>query len=228
MIFINLAASIDPLESALFDILEDKIATKLAIQPIIKLSDMSVFGYEVLSRWDEFAPDQIFRTAERFGTVGQLERLILSKVLDVLDVVPYPLFINVHPSIPNPKDWRELPKDKVVLEITEDAAIRFPAVQSLRDFGFALALDDLGKGSANLEALALIQPDYIKLDKSLIQSPNLMARNSLIKSLIDHAGRVKANLIVEGIESAEHLLSVKTLGVSLAQGYYLAKPELLY
>ena len=227
MIAISLARSAITSESLLSDILDGHIPTQLALQPIFALSDMSIFGYEVLARWDNYRPDLIFKAAVRYGSVVPLERLVLRQVTKLLDSVTPHLFVNVHPSIQSPTDWHLLPTDKVILEITEDAAIRFASVQSLRDFGFALALDDLGKGSANLEALAVIQPEFIKLDKSMIQLPYHKARNSLIQALIDHTSRVGSVLIVEGIETPEQLQTVQALGAPLAQGYYLARPRLV-
>lgn len=227
MIDITYTLSAFSLKNVLYDILSGQITTRLALQPIFSLSDMKIFGYEVLARWSDYNPEEIFRVAAQLQLVSNVEQLILKEVSNIREKIQNRFFVNVHPSIPNPTDWQLLNKTNLILEITEAAAIRFSAVQSLRDFGFSLALDDVGTGSATLEALAVIQPDFIKLDKKIIQLSNLKTRDSLLKALIDHSKRVQATLIVEGIETLEHLQTAKALGAPLAQGYYLAKPELI-
>lgn len=206
------------------DILAGQIPTKIALQPIYNLSDLSVYGYEALARWPGFSPDVVLLNAHNFNLVHEIELVLLDKFITILKKITDPLFINVCPTLTNPTMYAKLIHYNVVLEITEIASINYEGVEKLRDYGFSLALDDIGKGYSTLDSLTRIQPEYMKLDKCLIQSPNHEGRNSLIKAFGDHARRIDAKLVVEGIETKEQLHAACCSGAHYGQGYYLSKP----
>jgi len=208
-------------------ILSKQIPTKVAIQPIYDLKSNVVYGYEVLARWQNIRPDIIFEVAHKMQAVDELEHLILAEIPSLSEQIKEKLFINIYPTMPNPYAWGFLKAYDVILEITEAAEISYVGIETLKEFGFTLALDDIGTGFAAFEVLTRLQPDYLKIDKSLTQSINIKARNSLIKAFIDHAERVDAKVIIEGIETKEQLFAVKSLGAHYGQGYLLGIPKIV-
>lgn len=199
----------------------------MAIQPIFNLKDNTIYGHEVLARWSTLRPDEVFRIAQECNSVADLEKILLNYILEIRKKIEGRLFVNVHPTLPYPERWKVLKDKNVILEITELSDISYEGIVVLKNFGFQLALDDIGTGSATLENLTRLQPDYFKLDKILIQSSNVLTRNSLVKAFVDHAYRVNTKIIVEGIETLDQYNAAKESGVHLGQGYFLGKPQLI-
>jgi EAL domain-containing protein (putative c-di-GMP-specific phosphodiesterase class I) len=209
------------------NILSGRIKTEIAFQPIWDLQKIKVFGFEALARWKNLKPNEVFWEAAQNNLVLELETLILTEICRIGKSTKGKTFINVHPSLPDPYFWECLKGKNVVLEITESDTICFTALNVLRDLGFILALDDFGTGSATLESLCLVEPEYIKLDKSLIQSKNILSRDSLITAFVGHATRMNTKVIVEGIENREQLQAARINGSHYGQGYFLGKPEII-
>jgi EAL domain-containing protein (putative c-di-GMP-specific phosphodiesterase class I) len=216
-------------------------AFSFAFQPIATIATQEILGYEALCRpTDDAFPDPttLFNTAERAGRVidlGRACRVVAAATLEAMteDVL---LFVNLHPHELNDSLITEGQSafishaSSVVLEITETAAIsdsnRLRRVMAgLREQGFRLALDDLGSGYAGLNSLALLQPDFVKLDMSLIRRIEVdssLAR--LIKHILEFAAGEGMQVIAEGVETLQEYEAVRELGCPLAQGYLLARP----
>jgi EAL domain-containing protein (putative c-di-GMP-specific phosphodiesterase class I) len=120
---------------------------------------------------------------------------------------------------------------KVVLEITERTAIKdYPRFQeylaAFRARGFRFAVDDAGSGYAGLGSIANLNPDYIKLDISLISNidTNFLKQN-LVETMVGFAETHGAQVIAEGVERREEFETVKELGVHLTQGFLFHKPK---
>ena len=151
---------------------------------------------------------------------------------------PFPIFVNLHPRDlldPNLFDAKApLAKfaKNVVLEITERASLEpIPdlkgRLESLREMGFRLAIDDLGAGYASLSTLAQLQPDVAKIDMSLVRNIHLSeTKLKLVNSLITLCEDLGIQVITEGVETAEELNALKEVGCDLLQGFYFAKPAL--
>jgi EAL domain-containing protein (putative c-di-GMP-specific phosphodiesterase class I) len=91
-----------------------------------------------------------------------------------------------------------------------------------------LAIDDAGAGFASLRHVLRLEPDLIKLDKSITRSIDTRLRHqSLAAALLTFARGTSASIVAEGIETAEELATLKRLGVPYGQGYYLGRPGLL-
>ncbi|MGE4282329.1 MAG: EAL domain-containing protein [Clostridia bacterium] len=207
-------------------ILDNSIKTKIALQPIFNLSTGALYGYEALARWNSLNPENIFQTASKTNLIIDLEKEILKAIIQIIPFISDKLFINVYPTLPDANMWHCLKNENVVLEITEAANINFQGISQLRNLGFVLGLYDIGKGSATLDNLAKLQPDFLKIDKSLTQSKNVFARNSLIKAFVDHSIRLNSKIVLEGIETKEQYLAAKKCGAHYGQGYYLAEPQI--
>ena len=108
-----------------------------------------------------------------------------------------------------------------------DALIRF--VDQHKKLGFFIALDDVGAGHSNLERIALLKPDIIKIDRFLIQDLDReYHKQEVVRSLYNLAGGIGAVVVAEGIETEAEALTVLDLGVNLQQGYYYAHPDQNY
>ena len=92
--------------------------------------------------------------------------------------------------------------------------------------GYRFAVDDAGSGYAGLGSIANLEPDFIKLDISLINAidTNFIKQN-LVETMVKFANDHGAMVIAEGVERAEEFRTVHDLGVHLVQGFYLHKPR---
>src|SRR5688500_16402302 len=116
------------------------------------------------------------------------------------------------------------------IETTERRAIKDSSkfrerLQAFRDRGSRCAVDDAGSGYAGLGSIANLEPDFIKLDISLINCIDVnFIKQSLVEQMVGFANKHDAKVIAEGVETAEEYETVKKLGVHLVQGFYLHPP----
>lgn len=125
-------------------------------------------------------------------------------------------------------------KDRIVLEITEDTNLESKRVLSnikrLVENNIIIALDDFGTSKSSLRGLINVETNYIKIDKSFIDTlldsdENKRKRNLIVlHSIKEIAKRLNAGIIVEGVETVEQLNEVKKLELNCIQGYLLEKP----
>jgi diguanylate cyclase (GGDEF)-like protein len=202
-----------------------------AFQPIWKLQERVVLGFEALSRpWGGYgfdSPAEAFAIAEKIGRAHELDAICRVAALDGASELPGEalLFLNVHPQslTHNSLDGDRLVRavkavgfdpERVVLEITERSEARLDQViaeaRRLSGFGFGLALDDVGAGNSGLEMLRDLPVDYVKIDNSVIvaavDDPQAQA---VLVAIIAYARRAKAFVIAEGIESDEILAFIE-------------------
>ena len=213
----------------------------VAFQPIVSWSDRQVHGYEVLMRSDEGAlprPDQILGAAERLGRLLELGRSVRAHTAVALACLPADstLFVNLHPiDLNDPELYKDGPltgiASRVVLEITERASLE--AVTSLsqrllhlRSLGFRLAVDDLGAGYAGLTSMAHLEPEYVKLDMSLVRGIDEMpTKQKVVQSMAHLCEDLGMQVVAEGIETAAERDVLRASGCGLLQGYFFARPE---
>lgn len=127
-------------------------------------------------------------------------------------------------------DKERLALENIVFEITEfevkHVSGLLAGIKMFRSRGIGVAIDDFGVDFSNEKRVYLLKPDFIKLDKSLLD--NYIADGDL--ALIDAISLAKnegATVIVEGVETREQLEILTNLGVELMQGYYFGKPSVL-
>lgn len=208
--------------------------------PIVHADTEVIFGYEALARGVKRAlrsPEVMFEVAEEADLIWELSRLCRSRALEGLEShlrEGESLFINVDPHDFNDPlfamDQVSQP-ERVVLEITERTAIKdYPKFRErlrvLRELGYRFAVDDAGSGYAGLGSIANLEPDFIKLDISLITGidTNFIKQN-LVETMVKFANDHGAKVIAEGVERAEEFATVRSLGVHLVQGFFLHKPR---
>ena len=208
--------------------------------PIVYADTEEIFGYEALARGvlrSLRSPEVMFEVAEEADLIWELSRLCRSRALEGLQSRLNPgesLFINVDPhdfSDPLFGEKEVDNPDRVVLEITERTAIKdYPKfrerLKGLREMGYRFAVDDAGSGYAGLGSIANLEPDFIKLDISLITGidTNFIKQN-LVETMVKFANDHGAMVIAEGVERAEEFMTVRNIGVHLVQGFFLHKPS---
>ena len=210
--------------------------------PIVHADTRKIFGYEALARGvlrSLRSPEVMFEVAAEADLLWELSRLCRSRALEGLDsrlTADQLLFLNVDPhdfADPAFNELEVLTPERVVIEITERTAIKdYPKFKerlvAFRERGYRFAVDDAGSGYAGLGSIANLEPDFIKLDMSLINSidTNFIKQN-LVETMVRFANDQGAMVIAEGVERAEEFETVKGLGVHLVQGFYLHRPQRL-
>ena len=177
------------------------------------------------------------------ATRVQLDLLCVGAVFEALaenPITDHLLFINLHPmTLDSPEFWRKIqpwlwnlsiPPHRMVIEITESYAGH--EMDKLEDFArriraleFRLAVDDLGSGVASLAHMARLAPDFIKVDRSLVQKVHRRPyQAALLNALSVFAERMNVGYIAEGIETAEELQAVIDADVPWGQGFIFGEP----
>ena len=213
----------------------------MAMQPILSWRTRSVYAYEALLRTDELTlrnPVDFVDTAERLKRTPELGRRVRKRIADQLIELPTSIsvFVNLHPSDLIDEelcssDGALTPYARgVVLEVTERAALeQVPGIMAgvlrLRKLGFRIALDDLGAGYAGLSSFALLEPEIVKVDMSLVrgihESPT---KQKLFRSFAALCRDLNTEIIAEGVEVAAERDCLTELGGDLYQGYLFARP----
>ena len=215
----------------------------MAYQPIVRAPGLEVFGYEALVRCTEPSiahPGVLFETADRLGLMHELGRAIRDRVAQDIKAAPpgAQIFVNVHAGeLTDAELWSPRAKlsavaDRVVLEITERSALdRVPGVAArmadLRTLGFRVAVDDLGAGYAGLASFSQLNPEFVKLDMSLVRGIHLNPKKASVVRAMVALCRQELNIdvISEGVELQEEREAVERTGCPLMQGYLFAKPS---
>jgi EAL domain-containing protein (putative c-di-GMP-specific phosphodiesterase class I) len=228
------------LERARIQRLIDGERLDIALQPIVGLRSGSIVGAEALSRfpggWG--TPDVVFGAAHRVGVGLELERLAAQRAVETLPLLSPGTYlaINLAPTVAielarRSLELPDLPVDRLVIEITEHAAVENYAnlrdsLKSARERGLRLAIDDAGAGYASLQHVVELVPDVIKADRSLIDGvAEDQARQSVVRAFVTVAADLEAVVVAEGVERAADLETVRRLGVDAAQGFLFARPS---
>ena len=216
-------------------------------QPIVDAKTGEIFGYEALMRPREINsvvlnPLETIKIAKEQNMLDRIEHLTLSNLFEYLSehvnqFIGKRLFINTIPNcfISDDEYDKLFEKyshifDKVVIEITEGSQITPDSVELMRkrySSKHALfAIDDYGSGYANESTLLSIQPDIIKIDRSIVSGIDTDSQKQhLISNMINFARRHGIRTLTEGIETKGELETVVTLGIDYVQGYYTGRPS---
>ena len=202
-------------------------------QPVYNLDEHTIAGYEALARFDSGTPDGWFREAHELGMGVELEILAVRRAIDGFGPTYGRLGINVSAvTMAAPELYEVLAATTypIVLELTEHEAVAdydhlVEVLRPLRDLGVKLAIDDAGAGFASFRHVLALEPDTIKLDRSLIADVGAdTTKTNLVRSLHDFARSTGVRLLAEGIETEAELAVCKELGIEAGQGYLLGRP----
>jgi EAL domain-containing protein (putative c-di-GMP-specific phosphodiesterase class I) len=211
----------------------------MVYQPVIDLRDHEVMGFEALTRFTgrpRRTPDVWFAEAAAIGAGLEPEVVAAAKGLHALEHLPSHHFLSVNVSpetILSDELGRVLaqwPTDRIVLEITEHAAVlEYAALQGalarLRTSGVRIAIDDAGAGHASFRHVVHLAPDIIKLDMGITRHIDAdRSRRALAAALVGFARETGAQIVAEGVETHGELTVLQELGVDAAQGYLLGQP----
>jgi diguanylate cyclase (GGDEF)-like protein len=220
-----------------------------ALQPIVRLVNETVIGYEALARYPPLprirTPDELFASAASLNMQSAVDLACVSAALHAAsNIGEADLFVNV--LIGTLVDQRGVAAlDKavhdarvdpasIVLEFSErepvpDLALLQRIAAELRARGFRIAVDDAGAGHASMRVIAELRPEFIKVDRSLIQAVDAdRARRALVVALLSFSGHIGARVIAEGIETVRERETLQSLGVQFGQGWLIGRPVLMH
>jgi len=216
-------------------------------QPIVDMERGTIMGYEALTRGPRDSslevPEALFACAESEHLSLELDSLCRHEALRNargLDA-GLKLFLNALPETLRSPNYADaglpgilaemaLRPSNLVLEITERCAIAdfeafCSALGRLRRQGYLVAIDDVGTGYSSLQSITEVQPDFLKIDISLIKKIHQsLIKQELVQSLLQVGARIGAQVIAEGIETAEEHRVLRSCGVRYGQGFYFARP----
>lgn len=217
-------------------------------QPILNVSDLSLYAHEALIRGQRadgsiIPPNILFGQAREAELLFNLDRASRETVLASASQHQYfgRLFINFLPSaIYNPEnclsttvalakkygfDFKNLTFEVVETERISNTEHLRHILDYYRAKGFNTALDDVGSGYSSLNLLASLSPNVIKIDRELItnidQDP---LKQAIVGGIMSMAVQSNITTLAEGVETAQEYHYIKKIGVELVQGFYFARP----
>ncbi|WP_380788510.1 EAL domain-containing protein [Sphingomonas sp. R86521] len=125
-----------------------------------------------------------------------------------------------------------LPVDRLIFEFTENEAMGSPdhvasIIDTYKQIGFLVAIDDFGAGHSGLGMFARFVPDEVKLDMELVRGIDSSARcRAIVRAVVAMCRELDTILIAEGIETAAEAATLRDLGVRYHQGYWYARPAI--
>jgi diguanylate cyclase (GGDEF)-like protein len=221
-------------------------------QPIVRLDDRVVAGFEALARWNHprlgrMAPGEFITIAEETGLIVQLGLFVLERTARQLSIWQRalrqrdPVFASVNVSSRQLlrhdliQDLRTvlarapLARGTLKLELTESVVMDNPehAAQMLhriRELGAGLALDDFGTGYSSLAYLQRFPFDTIKIDQSFVRTTAKGTRPVILRSIIALAHDLGMDVVAEGAETDSDAVELFQLGCEYAQGFVFGEP----
>ena len=216
-------------------------------QPQVNTYDKSVCGYEALVRLKDNAyfPDQFIPVAEAAGLVSSIDRIVTKKVIQQQAAWRAEgremKVVSINYSAAQLRDetycdfveslLREYDVEPryLKIEITESMMLENEGLAEelfsrLEQMGISLALDDFGTGYSSLYRMATTPAEYVKLDKSLVDTYMVPGKEDFIDHLTQLIHGIDKKIIVEGVETAEQYAICKRLGCDIIQGYFFARP----
>ncbi len=210
-----------------------------ALQPVVSLATGKLVGAEALTRFKQplGTPDIVFAQGHDLGTGVELEQAAFEAAHTLASHLPLDAYLAanlspsalMHPAMRAAFDLVDDPS-RCVLELTEHVSVEqygalAATLNQLRTRGFRLAVDDVGAGYASFHHVLELNPDIIKIDRSLISGAGRDgARRRIITSIVLLAMDLGASVVAEGVEQLDDLAAVTDLGVDAVQGYLLGRP----
>lgn len=212
----------------------------MAYQPIVGAQEGRTLAWEALVRCHDGARNALdfIRLAEQTSRLRELGQRIRERVAADAEHLPENalLFVNAHPedledpNLISPHAPLSRIAHRVVLEITERARLeeieRLPStIAALRGLGFRLAVDDLGAGYSGLSTFAAVEPEFVKLDSSLVRGLDAAPKQqTVVASMFKLSKDFGCEVIAEGIETQAERHVLDSLGIEWMQGYLFGRP----
>ncbi len=217
---------------------------EIFVQPILDLKADRITQYELLARLavgsDLLKPAAFLEAAERLGLVTEVDLKVLTGAIRLAKGTNLRLHVNISGrTLNDPRaverilrllESAKVDPDRVVLEITEETVLADLGVvrrhlETLRERGYRLALDDFGAGFSSFRYLRYLPVDYVKIDGSLIRDlSNDVAAQKIVRAVAALIRDLGGAAVAEWVEDEGTLRTVRALGIDYAQGFYIGVP----
>lgn len=219
-------------------------------QPIVRLGDGGIVGYEALLRWNHptrgrLSPEQFLHVAEDSGSEEQIDWHMFDLVLDVTPKLALGRrFVAINLSARHFRssqlvqrvlallERHDVATSSIRIEITERVLLDNPdqvrkTLRALRKAGIGISLDDFGTGYSSLSYLHQFPIDTLKVDRSFVRNLRADERGStpVVRAIMALADSQGMQVIAEGIETRQQAATLQELGCELGQGFLYAEPQ---
>jgi diguanylate cyclase (GGDEF)-like protein len=229
----------------------DRNEIKIVFQPIVRLEDRTIAGFEALMRWDHprlgrLPPKEFIALAEENGLISELGVFALERTVRelavwqrALDVDP-PIFASV--NISSRQIFRHdlvqdvkaiigrvaIAPNSLKLELTESLMMENPEYATqilarLRDLGAGISLDDFGTGYSSLSYLHRFPLDTVKIDQSFVHQSG-RSSDKILRAIVSLARDLGLSTVAEGAETESEIVLLSQLGCDYAQGFIFGQP----
>ena len=232
----------------------DRRQIVLLYQPIMRLADNKLAGFEALLRWNHpkqglLSPREFIQAAEKAEMTAALSRYAAERALrqlhrwqKVWQRSEHPLFVAFdisHRAMLRSEVIQELrtvigrgtvPENCFWVEVSETVVMENPeqlveALAGLKAVGARLALDEYGSGYSSVAYLHRLPIDVLKLDRSLVRSANAAGGESvLLRSVLAMARELGFEMVVQGVDRDRDAAYLRALGCEYGQGFYFGEP----
>ena len=230
--------------NALFNTFRDiSFEFSFAFQPIVDVRRREIISFEALVRGPHGEPSaSVFAQVpkhnfSRFDEICRLKAIYLASHLNIqnrlnLNMSPqsiYEVDLNITATF-QASIHSGIPVGDIIFEVLEtenltDQRNLLKYLRILQDFGFRTAIDDFGAGYSGLNLLVNFQPNYIKLDRTIISNIQHEYIKQCILSAVQQVCKdLRIEIIAEGVETADEFHWLNEAGISIFQGYYFARP----
>ena len=213
-------------------------------QPVVEISSGRAKGFEALLRWQRggtlVSADAIIATAEETGLIVTIGAWVLREALRQAHAWgDVDIHVNLSPrQLLQPDVVNQITAivaqsgvapERLHLEVTENLLIEnaeaaAELLHALREVDVRLSLDDFGTGYSSLSSLRKFPFDLIKIDRSFLLDTDTVRADQIVRTVASLAEILGMDVIVEGLETVEHVERMRALGITLAQGFYFSRP----
>ncbi|MFT4469340.1 putative bifunctional diguanylate cyclase/phosphodiesterase [Arthrobacter sulfonylureivorans] len=221
---------------------------RVALQPIIALDLDSIVGFETLARYEDeelgtIPADQLVEEANRLGLLNELTIQVIdgaaaamARVSEISDLRSISVNVELGQLVPGStvvdrlrRMRAEGPELNIIIELTENSLDTMTEecrimLAQLRSEGFRIAVDDFGSGYSSMNSLTEFAFDIVKVDRALVSGHDGSARNIVVSHLIAMFTALKADVVIEGIETAEAVEWLAGCPDLNVQGFYFGRP----
>lgn len=222
----------------------------LVFQPKLKLSDLSVTGFEALIRWRNsdgrfVSPVEFIPLAEQTGLIIRMGEWILRNAIAELALLRAKGYMNASMAVNLSVAQLEhadilemlqrvmgesnIDPSFIELEITESVAMgdidtNLKRLEQIREMGFKLSMDDFGTGFSSFAYLQKMPINCLKIDRSFVNKSNTKSGREIVEMIVQLGKTLGLNVIAEGVEEEIQGALLKQMGCNEVQGFFYAKP----
>ena len=212
-------------------------------QPIIDNKTGEVVKYEALARivnndtvlmpgtfldiskkikyYNDITRAMILKSFENFKNLNGKQISINITIDDIANIRTFNFIIE---QLSKNKNNEFITFELVETEGVKDFDLFDKFVHTVRKFGAKISIDDFGTGYSNFSYLAKMEPDFLKIDGSLIKNIENQKDFDVVKAIVDFAQMYNIKTVAEFVENEDIYILVKELGIDYSQGYFFSRP----